>query len=179
MRIETKRPYLREMTEDDYTALFCRACRLRYHAALSLYLRRGAGARLDRPQSGRYRVFGFGLFAVCLREMGEMIGDCGLTMQNIGGHILPEIGYHIARAHQRQGYAAEAACAVRDRMFETTPFGMLFSYMKQENLPSAATARAAGMHLLGSYTDGEGEQTAVYGISRKEWQAGRYASAAE
>ena len=50
---------------------------------------------------------------------------------------------------------------------------MLFSYMKQENLPSAATARAAGMRLLGSYTDGEGEQTAVYGISRDEWQAGR------
>ncbi len=38
-----------------------------------------------------------------------MIGDCGLTMQNINGSILPEIGYHIAKAHQRRGYAAEAA----------------------------------------------------------------------
>lgn len=25
----------------------------------------------------------------------EMTGDCGLTMQNIGGVIKPEIGYHI------------------------------------------------------------------------------------
>ena len=28
----------------------------------------------------RYRVFGFGLWAVCLKGTGEMIGDCGLTM---------------------------------------------------------------------------------------------------
>ena len=28
----------------------------------------------------RYRVFGFGLWAVCLKETDEMIGDCGLTM---------------------------------------------------------------------------------------------------
>lgn len=31
----------------------------------------------------RYRIFGFGLWAVCIKESGEMIGDCGLTMQNI------------------------------------------------------------------------------------------------
>ena len=33
----------------------------------------------------RYRIFGFGLWAVCLQETGEMIGDRGLTMQLIGG----------------------------------------------------------------------------------------------
>ena len=85
----------------------------------------------------RYRVFGFGLWAVCLNATGEMIGDCGLTMQRIGGTILPEIGYHIAKAHQRRGYAKEAAQAVRDWTFAHTPFGMVYSYMKQSNLPSA------------------------------------------
>lgn len=51
----------------------------------------------------RYRVFGFGLWTICLQSSGEMIGDCGLTMRRIGGTILPEIGYHIAKAHQRRG----------------------------------------------------------------------------
>ncbi len=31
----------------------------------------------------RYRDDGFGLWAVCLKNTGEMIGDCGLTLQNI------------------------------------------------------------------------------------------------
>lgn len=118
----------------------------------------------------RYRVFGFGLWAVCLQSSGEMIGDCGLTMQRIGGTILPEIGYHIAKTHQRRGYAKEAAQAVRDWTFARTPFGMVYSYMKQSNLPSAAVARANGMTLLREYTDAEQEQTAVYGISRTDWE---------
>ena len=41
--------------------------------------------------------------------------------------------------------------------------------MKEDNAPSAATARANGMRLLETYIDGEGERTAVYGITRAEW----------
>ena len=41
----------------------------------------------------RYEENGFGLWAVCLKDTGEMIGDCGLTLQNIEGEMLPEIGY--------------------------------------------------------------------------------------
>ena len=131
-----------------------------------------------RKNRERYRVFGFGLWAVCLRSTGEMIGDCGLTMQNINGTILPEIGYHIAKAHQRQGYAKEASQAVRNWAFAHTPFGMVYSFMKKKNVPSSATARANGMTLLGEFTDAEGEQSAVYGISRAEWAAAAEAQSA-
>lgn len=98
-----------------------------------------------------------------------MIGDCGLTMQNINGTILPEIGYHIAKIHQNKGYATEAARAVRDWTFTVTPFRSLYSYMKKENLPSAAVARANGMTLTDEFTDDEGERSLVYQITRTEW----------
>ena len=117
----------------------------------------------------RYHVLGFGLWAVCLKTTGEMIGDCGLTMQNINGTVSPEIGYHIANVYQRQGYAKEAAQAVRDWTFANTTFGMVYSYMKKANIPSSAVARANGMALLDEFTDGENELTIVYGISREEW----------
>ena len=42
-----------------------------------------------------YAKYGFGLWAVVLKKTGEMIGDCGVTIQNIDGELLPEIGYHI------------------------------------------------------------------------------------
>ena len=91
-----------------------------------------------------------------LRESGELIGDCGLTLQNIHGELLPEIGYHIRRDRQRQGYAAEAAGACRDWAFAHTPFRQLFSYLKQDNLPSAATAQAIGMRFWKDFPDAEG-----------------------
>ena len=62
----------------------------------------------------RYRIFGFGLWAVCLKETGEMIGDCGLTMQQINGKIKPEIGYHMRKDQQRKGYASSILMRGKD-----------------------------------------------------------------
>ena len=74
-----------------------------------LHLRRRPRSRLDRKNIERYRTLGFGLWAVCLRSGGGLIGDCGLTMQRIDGAVLPEIGYHIRGDCRRRGYAREAA----------------------------------------------------------------------
>lgn len=168
--IETSRLFLREMGPEDFDALYAV---LADSDIMQHYPYTFDEARVRNwinKNIERYRVFGFGLWAFCLQSSGEMIGDCGLTMQRIGGTILPEIGYHIAKAHQRRGYAKEAAQAVRDWTFAHTPFGMVYSYMKQSNLPSAAVARANGTTLLREYTDAEQEQTAVYGISRTDWE---------
>lgn len=168
MKIETNRLFLREMTLEDFDALYTVLADsdiMQHYPYIfdETRVRNWINKNIDR-----YRVLGFGLWAVCLKSTGEMIGDCGLTMQNINGMILPEIGYHIAKAHQRQGYASEAARAVRDWCFAHTTFGMVYSYMKKSNVPSSATARANGMALLGEFTDNEGEQTVVYGISRAD-----------
>ena len=61
-----------------------------------------------------YKKYGFGLWAVELKESGEFIGDCGITIQNTDGEMLSEIGYHIHRKYWRHGFAKEAARAVRD-----------------------------------------------------------------
>lgn len=171
MKIETKRLFLREMMPSDFDALYTV---LADSDIMQHYPHTFDASRVQNwiiRNLDRYRVFGFGLWAVCSKSTGEMIGDCGLTMQNINGTILPEIGYHIAKTHQRQGYAKEAAQAVRDWTFSHTPFGMVYSYMKKANIPSSATASSNGMSFLNEFTDCEGKQTAVYGISREEWSA--------
>ena len=168
MKLETERLFLWEMIPDDFDTLYTV---LADSDIMQHYPYTFDEARVRNwinKNIERYRVFGFGLWAVCLKTTGEMIGDCGLTMQNINGTILPEIGYHIAKAYQHQGYAKEAARAVRDWAFANTTFGVVYSYMKKENAPSSAVARANGMTLLCEFTDNEGERTVIYGISREE-----------
>ncbi len=109
----------------------------------------------------RYRKDGFGLWAVCLKDTGEMIGDCGLTLQNIKGEILPEIGFHIRRDCQRKGYAKEAAKAVRDWAFRNTDYPALYSYCKYTNEPSFRTAESIGMRFACEYPDEINEKTHV------------------
>ena len=170
MMLETKRLILREMDQNDYDALYAV---LADSDIMDHYPYTFDEARVKnwiKRSKERYEVFGFGLWAVVLKETGEMIGDCGITMQNINGTIKPEIGYHIAKAHQRKGYAKEVARACRDWAFENTPFRILYSYMKATNVASAATAMANGMVKVDEFMDEENETTTVYAITREEWK---------
>ena len=118
-----------------------------------------------------YAEYGFGLWAVVLKETGEMIGDCGITIQNIDGELLPEIGYHIHKKYWRQGYGSEAAKAVRDWAFENTNYDCLYSYMKYTNIGSYSVAVANGMKKVKEYPDEKNIISYAYAITRKEWEA--------
>ena len=169
MQLETERLILREMTPEDFEALYSVLADsdIMKHYPYKFDEERVKGWISKNIE--RYRIFGFGLWAVTLKDSGEVIGDCGLTMQNINGTIKPEIGYHIRKDMQRKGYAKEAARKCRNWAFENTPFKTLYSYMKKGNLPSQAVAAANGMRFEGEFTDGENEITAVYAITREEW----------
>lgn len=169
MVIETERLLLREMTETDYDALYrvLADSDIMQHYPYTFDEARVRGWISRNIE--RYSIFGFGLWAVCLKETGEMIGDCGLTMQMINGQIKPEIGYHIRKDQQRKGYAREAAIAVRDWTFRSTPFNTVYSYMKSTNTPSCRTAASWGCRLVGEYKDDENEVTRVFAITREEW----------
>lgn len=81
MIIETERLYLRKLMQNDFEAL----CGILQDDE-TMYAYEGAFSDeevqewLDR-QLARYEKYGFGLWAVILKENGELIGQCGLTMQ--------------------------------------------------------------------------------------------------
>ncbi len=128
MILETKRLFLREMNMDDYDALYAVLADkdIMQHYPY-VFDENRVRSWIERNMQ-RYKENGFGLWAVCLKETGEMIGDCGLTLQNIDGKMLPEIGYHIRKDCQRKGYAKEAASAVRDWAFEHTDYPSIYSW---------------------------------------------------
>lgn len=169
---QSDRLILREMTPADFDALYAVLADsdIMQHYPYTFDEARVRG--WIEKNIERYKIFGFGLWAVVLKETGEMIGDCGLTMQLINNQIKPEIGYHIRRDCQRKGYGSEAARACRDWAFRNTPFNILYSYMKAANIPSAATAMANGMRLVDEYKyiDKDNSAVKVYAITREEWQ---------
>ena len=170
MIIETNRLILREMTDEDYDALYAVLADsdIMQHYPYTFDETRVREWIIKNIE--RYKTFGFGLWAVCLKETGEMIGDCGLTMQMINGQIKPEIGYHIRKDMQRKGYAKESASAVRDWTFQNTPFNEIYSYMKYTNEPSCKAAISWGCRQVDEYEDEDNEITKVFAITREEWE---------
>ncbi|HOC33331.1 MAG TPA: GNAT family N-acetyltransferase [Ruminococcus flavefaciens] len=171
--IETEILLLREMNRDDFDALFDILSDAETMAHYPSPFDEEKVRSWIAWNIDNYRKYGFGLWSVVLKECGKVIGDCGVTMQNIDGDILPEIGYHINRNYWRKGYGSEAAEAVKDWMFENTDFDILYSYMKYTNIASAAVAESVGMTKIKEFPDNKNGMTYVYSISRAQWESGR------
>lgn len=167
--IETERLLLRDYTPDDFDALFeiLSDSETMQHYPAPFDADRTRGWITWNIEN--YRKYGFGLWAVILKETGEFIGDCGITIQNIDGEMLPEIGYHIHKKHWRKGFAKEAAAAVRDWVFSNTSYDAVYSYMKYTNIASAKTAAATGMKKVKEYPDPKNTLSYAYAITRSEW----------
>ena len=168
MIIETKRLRIREYTWDDFPALYeilSDAETMKYYPRP--YDENGVKRWINWCIDS-YKQNGFGLWALELKETGEFIGDCGISMQKIDREMLPEIGYHINKKFWRQGYAKEACSAVKDWLCENTEFDSVYSYMNQENIASRATAASNGMAEMKAYHNGV-EALCVYRITRDEW----------
>lgn len=168
--IETPRLMLREYCMADFDALYeivSDAETMRHYPAPFSPEKTHAWIEWNRKS---YREHGFGLWAVVLKKTGKFIGDCGLTLQNIDGRTLPEIGYHIHKKYWRQGFAREAACAVRDWAFRNTKYDAVYSYMKYTNVASYSTALSIGMHKVKQYPDPTNTLSYAYAITRRQWE---------
>ena len=167
--IETERLLLREYIPEDFDALYeilsDPETMAHYPAPFDAdRTRRWIEWNLDN-----YTRYGFGLWVAVLKETGEFIGDCGLTLQDIDGETLPEIGYHIHKKYWRRGFAKEAARAVRDWAFQNTRYDVLYSYMKYTNEGSWRTALANGMKKVKEYPDPKNTISYAFAITREKW----------
>ena len=168
--LETKRLYLREMTDDDFEALkkvISDPINMKYYD--KPYDDSGVQRWIDWCKDS-YQKYNFGLWAVVLKETDEMIGDCGISMQYIDDEWRPEIGYHLRRDYHQQGMGKEMTQAVRDYFFNHYDYDEVYSYMDKDNIPSYKTAEANGMTFLHLYKTKQGEVCRVYRITRKEWE---------
>ena len=101
-----------------------------------------------------------------LKSTGEMIGDCGITLQEVDGESLLEIGYHLRRDLWRQGLASEAARACRDYGFSELNAESFISLIRPDNVPSRRVAESSGMTVW-KQTAHAGMPHLVYRVERE------------
>jgi RimJ/RimL family protein N-acetyltransferase len=94
-----------------------------------------------------YARHGHGLWAVCLRETGEFLGQCGLIHQELRAKPDKEIGYSFQRRFWGRGYACEAARAVKEAALPLFGFPYVVSFIGPANEPSIKVARRIGLEL--------------------------------
>ena len=153
--LETDRLILRELTLDDVADLSLvlsdEESMRHYPHAFSTEEVRGW---IERNME-RYRTLGFGLWAVIRKSDNQFIGDCGITMQNIDGAILPEIGFHTIKQYSNRGYATEAAEACKTYAINKLQFSTIYSYSRQSNLASQRVASKIGMEKIKTFVNDE------------------------
>lgn len=168
--LETKRLILREMNDDDFNALkkvISDPDNMIYYP--KPYDDNGVTRWINWCKDS-YQKHGFGLWAVVLKSSGEMIGDCGVSMQFIDDEWKPEIGYQLRLDYHLQGLGKEMTQAVRDYFFDHFDYDEVYSYMEKDNLPSYKTAEANGMTFRHFFKAKDGNECRVYSITRKEWE---------
>ena len=103
-------------------------------------------AWIQSCQHDYYEARGYGPYAVIERGSRFLIGYCGLFyFPDVNKQPEVEIGYRLARSAWGQGYATEAAIAVRDYAFTDLRIARLISIIDPSNSGSIRVAEKLGM----------------------------------
>ncbi len=86
--------------------------------------------------------------AVVVRATGDLVGAVHLEKTS-SGHRRGEMGYVLARAHWRRGYATEAAATILRFGFDEVDLHKITATCDPDNVSSARVLEKIGMHYEG------------------------------
>lgn len=110
-----------------------------------------------------------GLSALYTKDLGQLVGQCGLLVQQVDGIRELEVGYSLLPQYRGQGYALEAAGCCRDIAFQKGYTESLISIIHVENRASKQVALRNGMQLSKT-TEYKGFPVDVFRISKDAWE---------
>lgn len=131
-----------------------------------------ARAMIEQGIAG-WRTDGLGPFILQTKETGgQVVGQAGLmifdrrgwtpsTFALAGSHAQPELGWALIRAHWGNGYATEAAAAIRDWAYESRSIDRIVSLISPDNVRSQRVAERLGATPRETVNLADSKRTAV------------------
>ncbi len=147
--METERLVIREMVLSDHEAL----CKIMCDED-TMYTAYGRAFSVEEVQNWlnksmeKYKIYGFGLWVVVLKETHEVIGQCGLMPQKWKEQEILEIGYLFRKAFWHKGYATEAAMACKEYAFSVLGADSIYAAIRDTNTASQYVAKRIGMNIV-------------------------------
>jgi [ribosomal protein S5]-alanine N-acetyltransferase len=116
----------------------------------------------------RYKNDLGGMNVLIDKSSHQLVGQCGLLIQDVDGVKELEIGYSILPQFQNQGYATEAAKKCRDFAFSHSFTDTLISIIHIENSKSEKVALRNGM-IKTKQTIFKEMPVNIFRIHKNEW----------
>jgi len=145
-QLETERLRLRLFTPDDVQVMFDLSSDpevIKYAEAKPLVSLEEARQRLESGPLSDYEKYGYGRFAVELKETGRVIGFCGIKY--LPEIELPEVGYRYLKSYWGRGIGTEAARVCVEFARDDLGIKKLVALIMPENIASIRVAEKLGM----------------------------------
>jgi RimJ/RimL family protein N-acetyltransferase len=147
--LTTARCFLRELSMEDMDALFAL-----YDGEGVTDHMEGLYPRAQEEEYQRayiqnmYRYYGYGMWLVCSRDTGEVIGRAGLEHRDYPEGTELEMGYLIAPEYQNRGLGTEVCRALLDYAKTDLDFPRINCMIEPENAASLHMMEKLGFTLL-------------------------------
>jgi [ribosomal protein S5]-alanine N-acetyltransferase len=176
VELYTARLLLRDFQSDDWPAVLAYKKDpryLRYYAwsgrtaaDVQRFVQMFVDQQHEQPRT-RYQL------ALCRRESGELIGNCGIRRTAAWSHDA-EIGYELSPDHWGHGYATEAVRAILRFGFEELGLHRITAWTVADNAASARVLAKVGFALEGRLRDRESFKgrywdVLVFGMLAEDW----------
>jgi len=164
--LETERLRLRAFRHEDLDAYaaICADPEVMRYLGTGVTLNRNDTWRAMAGILGHWKLLGYGMFAMEVRETGELIGRTGYL--NPPGWPGFELGWVLGRPWWGKGYAVEAAIKCRDYAFDTMGRDRLISLIRPDNHRSIKVAEKIGEALAGE-VELLGSKALIYEIRKQ------------
>ena len=147
IRIETQRLILRPPNGDDFEAWAAFQTDEATMAYIGGVKSRAESWRVLCAMGGAWRVRGYAMFSLILKDSGQWIGRIGPWYPE--GWPGTEVGWAVAPEYAGKGYALEAMTAAQDWLDEKFTPAKTVCIISPENAPSIALAEKLGFRATG------------------------------